>query len=90
MRIVADNFWLCSDCTFVACNGPHGGEFSDLPATLAGLETLGPHLVAHFDSSQDVDFPDYIDNGVREFSGIPCASCKTPLVGYRARFAQLG
>lgn len=82
MKVVANDLWLCSDCTQVACNGPHGVQLEDEKATLDGLASLGPHLVPDFDSETG--------DGIEEFSRRVCQSCKTPLVGYKARFAQLG
>jgi hypothetical protein len=81
MRIDQDNLWLCSDCTLVACNGIHGGELSNPPATIIGLNKLGTHLVPDFDSETR--------EGLREFSSVPCDACGTHLAGYRARFATL-
>jgi hypothetical protein len=82
MRIIADDIWLYSDCTQVACNGPHGVELENERATLAGLANLGPHLVPDFDSETG--------DGIEEFSRRVCRSCGTTLVGYKARFAQFG
>lgn len=84
MILVQDNLWLCSDCTQVACNGSHG---MDIPESILanverGLAELGPHLVPDFDSETG--------EGMHEFSSRVCDSCKTPLAGYRARFAILG
>jgi hypothetical protein len=84
VRVIQDDLWLCSDCTQVACNGPHGAELTDAVSTLAGLDALGPHLVPDFDSNAETN------TGIDEFSRVACASCKTHLAGYRARFAILG
>ena len=81
MQVANDCIWLCSDCTVVACNGEHGVELYDRNATLAGLATLGPHLVPNFDSETG--------DGIMEFSSRICESCGTSLAGYRAKFAQL-
>jgi hypothetical protein len=81
MQIDRDNLWLCSDCMQVACNGIHGVELSIPTATVIGLDKLGPHLVPYFDSETN--------EGLREFSSVPCDACGTHLAGYRARFATL-
>lgn len=83
MRIKQDTIWLCSDCTFVACNGSHGMDIgaNTLTSVQAGLAKLGPHLVPNFDSETG--------EGIREFTDRICESCGTSLAGYRARFAQL-
>lgn len=84
MQVVKDNLWLCSDCTFVACNGSHGMDIKpeELAIVEAGLAELGPHLVPDFDSEEGI--------GCTEFSSRQCASCLSNLAGYRARFAILG
>lgn len=84
MQVVKDNLWLCSDCTFVACNGSHGMDIgsNDLAIVEMGLAELGPHLVPDFDSETS--------EGLEEFSSCQCASCLSNLAGYRARFAILG
>jgi hypothetical protein len=82
VRVIHDDIWLCSDCTQVACNGEHGIELSDSEATIRGLSLLGPHLVPDCDSETG--------EGLDEFSRTVCDACKTPLAGYRARFAILG
>ena len=84
MRLIQDDLYLCSDCTLVACNGPHGVTLTDPEATINGLSVLGPHLVPDFDADRKTD------RGIEEFSRVQCASCKTHLAGYRARFAILG
>lgn len=83
MRIDRDELYLCTDCTMVACNGSHGVDIQpdQLARTEAGLRALGPHLVPNFDSDTE--------EGLRMFSGTPCAACGTHLAGYRARFATL-
>jgi hypothetical protein len=82
VKVIQDELFLCADCSMVACNGSHGVELEDTDATLRGLAELGPHLVPDFDPETG--------EGLREFSSVPCASCKTGLAGYRARFAILG
>ncbi len=82
MKIIQDELYLCSDCTQVACNGASGTVLENPDATMRGLEALSPHLVPDFDSETGT--------GLDEFSNVPCASCKTRLAGYRARFAILG
>lgn len=82
MQIITDGLWLCSGCTYVACNGEHGAALEKREATLAGLERLGRNLVSAFDSETG--------EGLRTFSSIPCECCGTRLKGYRAEFAVLG
>jgi hypothetical protein len=82
LKVIEDNLWLCSDCTQVACNGPHGVQLENEKDTLDGLANLGPHLVPDFDSETG--------DGIEEFSRRICESCNTTLAGYKARFAQLG
>ena len=82
MKVIQDNLWLCSDCTQVACNGPHGVQLENEKATLDGIAKLGAHLVPDFDSETG--------DGIEEFSRRACRSCGTTLVGYKARFALLG
>jgi len=84
MKIIRDELYLCSDCTQVSCNGPDGIDISakTLASVQRGLFNLGPHLVPNFDWEMGA--------GWREFSTVPCDSCKTVLAGYRARFAVLG
>lgn len=84
MRIIADSIWLCGDCTYVACNGPYGIDLSPILAERIahGLAEFGSHLVPNFDSETG--------DGLLEYSGVECASCKTTMAGYRARFAILG
>lgn len=84
MEIIKDGLWLCSDCTYVACNGSHGTDLSanDLAIVVMGVSELGPHLVPDFDSETS--------EGLREFSAHQCDSCLSTLTGYRARFALLG
>src|SRR5260370_20533690 len=83
MRIIRDNVWLCSDCTFVACNGPHGTDIPEntIAGILGGLKRLGQHLVSNFDSE--------IGDGLLEFSSLSCDSCKEWRARYRAPFARL-
>jgi hypothetical protein len=81
VQIDRDNLWLCSDCTRVACDGILGIELTNPTATIIGLDKLGPHLVPDFDSETN--------EGLREFSSVPCDACGTHLAGYRARFATL-
>lgn len=80
MKILNDNLWLCSDCMQVAVNGLQGIDLLDPEATIAGVNALGPNLVPNFDITGE---------GIREFSNVECAACKTSLAGYRARFATL-
>jgi hypothetical protein len=84
MRVIRDGLWLCSDCTQVAIDGPHGADITtdQLQRTLDGLSMLGEHLVSDNDSETG--------NGIEEFSRNVCKSCQTRLLGYRARFATLG
>jgi hypothetical protein len=82
MRVLQDGLYLCSDCTQVACNGPHGIELEDAQATMDGLALLGPHLVPDFNSDTG--------EGLRTFDNWPCEACGTSLAGYRAQFAILG
>ena len=84
MKIIRDELYLCSDCTQVACNGPHGLDIPEktLHEIVRGLSRLGLHLVSDFDSETG--------EGLKEVSSVQCASCKTSLAGYRARFAILG
>lgn len=81
MKVKADNIWLCSDCTQVACNGTHGVELLNPEATTQGLAKLGPYLVPNFNSETG--------DGIRNFSNRICESCGTSLAGYRAKFATL-
>jgi hypothetical protein len=83
MRVIRDGLWLCSDCTYVACNGSYGMDLA--AAKRAELEMAVnriPHLVPNFDSETG--------RGIREFSATPCACCGSKLAGYHAKFAQLG
>lgn len=84
MQVIQDNLWLCCDCTFVACNGPHGMDIDpeNLLIVETGLAELGPHVVPDFDSETG--------EGLEDFSSRQCASCLSGLAGYRARFAKLG
>jgi hypothetical protein len=83
MNVELRDLYLCSDCTQIACNGPSGMDTSprDLDTLVRAVAKLGPYLVPDFDSESG--------DGIREFSRIPCDSCRTQLAGYRARFAIL-
>lgn len=83
MRIVADDLWLCVDCMIAAVNGDVSGIESDarVAEVDAGLNALGPHLVADFDSETG--------RGHREFSACGCDCCGSRLAGEMHRFSIL-
>jgi hypothetical protein len=84
MQILRDDLWFCVDCTIVACNGDYSGIDSDerVAEVNAGLERLGPHVAANFDSETG--------EGHVEFSNHGCDCCGSPLAGEFHRFAILG
>ena len=90
MKVVRDDLWLCVDCLFAAVNGDVSGidcgseEETDarIAEVNAGLERLGPGLVADIDSNTG--------DGIREFDNWGCACCKSGLGGASHRFAILG
>lgn len=100
MRIVQDDLWLCVECMTIAVNGDASGlDYSYGPEEAAarlvtietGLARLGPHLVTHWDDSEDEDN----DDGKEEEIGAwvtrqPCACCRDHHHGSRYRFAILG
>jgi hypothetical protein len=83
MRVLEDELYLCVDCTIAANNDDYTGmDDEQEKATRAGLAKLGPHDVCNFDSETE--------DGLEQFSSVPCAACGSTLAGYRARHAQLG
>jgi hypothetical protein len=97
MEVIRDGLYFCSDCTFVAVNGPSGIDISvdRLQEVFHGIAELArtteaetgiqdARIVPDFDSNAETD------TGIEEFSSVPCASCHSTLAGYRAHFAMLG
>lgn len=68
---IHDELWVCQDCLLVIANGDDSGldnhpETAEArrAAITAGLERLGPHVVADSDEETDI-----------EFSPSPCGCC---------------
>jgi hypothetical protein len=83
MRVVADDLWLCIDCTMVAANGDDSGiEDPDRAEEVhKAVAEMGPHLV--LDSGEGGE-------GSQEFSWAACDCCGDHDGGTRERFAILG
>lgn len=83
MEIIGEH-WLCVDCTMYACNGDTTGIDSDEreASVVAGVNALGAHLSANFDSETG--------EGHEEFSRRGCDGCRSGLAGEFYRFATLG
>ena len=82
-KIIADDLWLCPDCTIAAVNGDFTGMDDETAKRVReGLDKLCPEggLVPDFDSETG--------EGVMEFSRLRCDSCDGA-AGGRNRFAIL-
>lgn len=99
MQVIQDDLWLCDDCTIAAVNGDFSGldmnpDTADHRQSeiMAGLERLGPHLVADdCDPDPDGDPADAREPGRLEFSWRRCDCCRASNnAGSRTRFAVLG
>lgn len=84
MIIIRDDLWLCVDCTIYACNADTSGIYDDdrEREVTDGVNDLGPHLVANFDTDTG--------DGHEEFSHRGCDGCGSGLSGELHRFAVLG
>lgn len=84
MQVIRDDIWLCQDCLFCAVNDDVTAieDGARVIVVEAGVAALGPNLVTAFDSETD--------DGIKEYSRLPCDCCATRLHGSRWRFAVLG
>lgn len=84
MKVVRDDMWFCVDCMQLSVNGdpPHDGTHAEISKLVAGLRSLGEHIVPDFDIETG--------EGYDAFCPDKCDCCGNRLSGERYRFAQLG
>lgn len=94
-ELIADDLWLCTDCTMLTANGELGQ--GDADADKAHADAMTAHLGADWHRglvlggcTHAADGEDSCGCDRVEFSSRGCDGCGSPLAGYRHVAAVIG